>query len=185
MSKKHETPELIETLRKVFHYDPDTGKLLWNYRPVSEFLSQKEQQRWNTRYANTHIFTTNNKGYLIVGLNKVRHTVHRIVWAIHYGTWPTYQIDHINRERWDNRIENLREVTNTENQRNRSKQRNNTSGHNGIRKSINGKWEVRKCWGITHYSLGTYNNLKDAIQARKQAELTDGFSISHGNEGLR
>lgn len=49
-------------------------------------------------------------GYLIIKVKGKQFKAHRIVWFLHYGKFPLYEIDHINRNKLDNRIENLRDV---------------------------------------------------------------------------
>lgn len=175
MSRVHETPELITKLRRAMCYDPNTGVLEWKSRPEEDFPSKHEQRRWNSRHANTVISTTNNKGYLIVGMDSVRHTVHRVIWAIYYGVWPQHQIDHINGKKDDNRIVNLKAATGAENQKNRPKQKNNTSGHTGIRKLRN-LWQAR----LRDQHLGVFPSLGEAVVARNRAASASGFSSTHG-----
>ena len=55
-------------------------------------------------------------GYRYVEINGISYYSHRLIWFMHYGTWPKGQIDHINGIKDDNRIENLREATASENQ---------------------------------------------------------------------
>lgn len=73
-------------------------------------------------------------GYGRVRIARQLIPAHRIVWALHYGEWPKYSIDHINRNRADNRIENLRLAHNNQadNAQNRSKNKNNKSGFSGV-----------------------------------------------------
>lgn len=95
--------------------------------------------------------TVHKTGYICVGINKKIYYAHRIVWLLHYGIWPKGYIDHINNDKTDNRIENLRLATHKENMRNKPTPKNNTSGVKGVswhkqkRKwicgvTINGKW---------------------------------------------
>ena len=101
----------------------------------------------NDKFLKHHIGTT---GYYYVSLCKdgkaKKYKIHRLV-AIHYIPNPDNkpQVDHINRDRQDNRVQNLRWVTNKENADNRGKQKNNTSGHKNIYydKSRN-KWRFMK-----------------------------------------
>ena len=74
-----------------------------------------------------------DKGYWLVKLKGVRHYAHRYIWALFNGPiLKGLQIDHINGDKGDNRIENLRMVTQQVNQRNRTKNKNNKSGTTGV-----------------------------------------------------
>lgn len=79
-----------EEAKRIFTYDPETG-----------FVRQRGYKfaKWKT--------TT---GYIKTLYKGKRLAVHRIVWLLHKGEWPKGEIDHINRNRADNRIENLRDV---------------------------------------------------------------------------
>lgn len=72
-----------------------------------------------------------NAGYRQICINRQKYLIHRLIWCYHYGQLPT-QIDHINRERSDNRIENLRECSYSENHGNSGMSRKNTSGYKGV-----------------------------------------------------
>lgn len=80
------------------------------------------------------------------------------------------QTDHINRNKLDNRKENLRTVNNTMNQINKGLQKNNVSGYPGVSKRPNGKWWARLYYNGKMFSLGCYEKIQDAVEARKVAE---------------
>jgi hypothetical protein len=122
-------------------------------------------------------------GYIRVYFKGKRVTVHKIIWMMHNGKIPTgMQIDHINGIRNDNRLENLRLVTNKENHRNKKKPKTNTSGHIGVSwKSERNKWAASIfLGGKSGNFLGYFDNIEDAIARRKQAELEYGFHPNHG-----
>lgn len=184
MPKELPSPEL---LRKLLRYEPDTGKLFWKERPVSMFSdgyrsAEGNCNNWNAVYAGAEAFTSENgKGYRKAELLGCYLRANRVAWAIFYGAWPEGQIDHINGVRNDDRIENLRDVTVSENSRNVKMNPRNTSGYNGVSRlkgldkwmayiKINGK--------LKH--LGTHNCLTAAMVARKIAEVGEGFSARHG-----
>ena len=81
-------------------------------------------------------------GYDYVRVNKKLHRVHRLIWCMFYGYEPS-EIDHINRNRADNRIENLREVSRSQNNYNHPMRTDNTSGVRGVSwNKIKNKWRV-------------------------------------------
>jgi hypothetical protein len=107
-------------LRECFNYDPETGALRWLIRPVSHFESEYIAARINTRYTGQPI-TSTAKGYLRVAVQGKRYQVHRIIWKLMTGDEPPVVIDHIDRNRTNNRWGNLRPATLRENQMNRAR----------------------------------------------------------------
>lgn len=107
----------------------------------------------------------NGRGYLQTSIHQKIYFVHRLIWLLHYKKMP-FMIDHINGDRLDNRVENLREVTSSENSQNRSIANNNTSGIKGV------SWFAQSCkWKATimvngvHNYLGLYVDIRDAERA--------------------
>lgn len=126
--------------------------------------------------------TLNKDGYIHIIIDGIVYKAHRLIWLYHYGKWPEKLIDHVNRNKSDNRIENLREVSQQENQRHTKIQSNNTSGHCGVswNKPL-GKWRAQIMTNNKQIHLGLFNNIEDAVKARKEAEKEHNFSIYHGN----
>ena len=110
----------------------------------------------------------------------IRYSGHRLAWLMVYGRWPNEMIDHINGDRSDNRIENLREISAAENHYNLGVPKSNKSGCVGVYRSKEGNW----CAEITKHSkkvhLGTFASLLEAAEARKAAEREYGFHKNHG-----
>jgi hypothetical protein len=177
MAKK--TLPTPEELHKFLRYDPGTGLLYWRHRA-------DRAAKWNTRYAGTlALNNTSTYGYRTGCINKIAVRAHRVVWAMVHGKWPEKEIDHINGNRADNRIENLRLVSAKENRKNAQIYNSNTSGVTGVHKIIrNGNWNG--CWRAVinidgkQVFIGNFANKKDAIFARKQAERKYGFHPNHG-----
>lgn len=153
-------PELTaEYLRSVLRYDPDTGIFTWKVR-----TSPRVKVGDTTG-------SLDGNGYLQIRLQSRKHLAHRLAWLYVHGVWPKDQIDHINRIRTDNRIANLREVTNKQNLQNAGKRSNNTSGHSGVRwYRQSSKWVVVITHNYKRTHLGYFENLEDAVAARKAAE---------------
>lgn len=121
-------------------------------------------------------------GYLQVRHCGKLYLVHRIIWEMHHGEIADGdEIDHINHNKLDNRIENLRLVTRNENQMNRPMQYNNTSGVNGVDwNARNGKWRARIRVFGKEIHLGYFNNINDAKKAKHLADVKYGFHDNHG-----
>ncbi len=113
-----------------------------------------------------------NKGYIQVYVDGKNCLLHRLVFLFHHGYMPK-MIDHINGNRLDSRIENLREATSSQNQQNRKIQRNNLSGFKGaVYHPQKMKWQGRIQVNKKKFSLGYYNLAEEAHEAYKKAATT-------------
>jgi hypothetical protein len=172
-------PFSVEQARERFSYDPETGAICHRTIPGSA-----NNIAWfNRAYAGKEISYRNSDGYIKLKALGQSVSAHRLAYALYYGKWPNGQIDHINGDKADNRITNLRVVTISDNNKNKAKQRNNTSGHVGVYyvPALNA-WRARIKANGVYYDLGTHKDMADAISARKSAELDLGFHANHGRE---
>lgn len=108
-------------------------------------------------------------GYLVTSHKGVNYRLHRLAWFYVYGVWPKDSIDHINRCKTDNRISNLRECSNAENQRNVDKRVYNTSGYKGVSfVKRDNKWGARARLDGKVILLGQYKTPELASQAYQE-----------------
>ena len=122
-------------LHEILKYDPDTGIFIWKNR--SNVLPW-----WNSKHEGKIAGSIHVKGYRYILINKKSYKAHRLAWLFVYGEWPKDQIDHINMVKDDNRIENLRNANDFQNQANRPKRSTNKSGYKGVSWSkASGKWK--------------------------------------------
>lgn len=165
-----------ERARALLDYDPGTGVLTWKRQPDA-------RPQWNGLWPGRRAGCTHCHGYRIVRIDNVGYAEHRVVWLIVYGQWPKGQVDHLNHNRSDNRISNLRDASREQNARNRKKYSCNKSGHTGvIWYKASAQWEaVIRVNGYLH-NLGRYDDIEDAIAARVAAERRFGFHKNHGRE---
>lgn len=161
MNKVNSIP--IDVLRAKLSYNPETGDIV---RIGSEGVK---------------FGYVDGSRYLRGQVCGVRITCHRIAWALYYGVWPNGQIDHINHDRFDNRIANLREVSCTENLRNAKRSSRNKSGVTGVSwaKSRN-KWIAVITDQSKNINLGYFSDFDAAVAARKKAESDLGYHPNHG-----
>lgn len=158
----------MNILDDIFEYD--CGALKWKAR------------RYSNAMAGHNAGTVRPDGYLQVSLFGKTQLVHRVIWEMHNGPIPDgMEIDHINHDRLDNRIENLRIVSRQENSVNLSKRIDNTSGIVGVSWSKRmGKWRARISVNKKEISLGFFSDINDAGRARKNAEIYYNFHENHG-----
>jgi hypothetical protein len=122
-----------EILRKFLRYEPETGKLFWLPRDITFFKHEKYWKLFNTRYANKEAFASNKlSGYKSGEICKKTYLAHRIIWVMQTGQQPKNFIDHIDRNKANNRWENLREANKTQNNANRVSKPNSSSKYLGV-----------------------------------------------------
>ena len=148
-----------EELRELLHYDQETG------------IFTRKVSTSNRVKVGAVAGCPGGYGYLLISVHSRLYQAHRLAWLYMYGEWPKGQIDHLNRNRSDNRIANLRDVTQKQNLQNRSKSSTNTSGHPGVvwHKRIS-KWLAYIKHNYKQIHLGYFSILEEALSARKAAE---------------
>jgi HNH endonuclease/AP2 domain len=147
-------------------YDPATGS----------FLRKKYKNQYKP---GTDAGSLNNKGYVQVCIAGTPYKAHRVAWAIMTGEWPIYEIDHKNGQRGDNRWENLRHATKSQNQGNARKRSDNTSGFKGV-------WRHKEKWRSVvfkdrrKYHIGLFDTPEEAHAAyvKKATELHGEFACA-------
>lgn len=162
-------------LNSVFRYE--NGKLFWKERPRDHFASQRAASVWNTMCKGKRAGGERKSGYRDVCIDGVRYLEHRVIAAFHWGTLGASEVDHINGDKSDNRIENLRLCTHTENALNRPGKANGLPKHVYFSKREQ-KYKVSMRSRGQRYYLGTFDTLEQAeVVARKsRAELHGEFS---------
>lgn len=157
------------------------GILVWLPRePAGSSIGAANIRRWNARYAGLPVrLEPHIKGYLRLRLKRRWIFAHRLIWALHYGHWPTGILDHINGDKTDNLIGNLREVTPLENARNRPLHKRNTTGVSGVSDRPYGYAALIGNGGKPLH-LGTFQTFEEAVAARRKAERQLGYHPNHG-----
>lgn len=176
----------VTLLRALLSYNPDTGELIWRERGPELFKKASLAASWNRRHAGSKAFQTLYYGYMHGHIFKKHYFAHRVAWAIYHGEWPSAQIDHVNGNRSDNRIINLRDVSHSENQRNVKLRHDNKSGVPGVdwRKSQS-LWRVRVNINGKRFMVGYFKDLNSAIAARQKAQIENNYHDNHGQIRLR
>lgn len=161
-----------DTLRQLLRYEPETGKLYWKSRGEKWFSSKRSFSTWNSRFSGQEAFTAQSCGALHGCVLGVYILAHRAAWAIHYGKWPKDQIDHINHDRKDNRIENLREASASENGKNRRSRPNASSKYLGVCfDEKRNKWRAEITDMYKKKSLGRFSTEEEAATAYDLAAI--------------
>jgi HNH endonuclease len=170
-------------LLKLLRYEPESGKLYWREREPKMFSdSVRPKERlaaaWNAKCAGHEAFTALSGGYRHGAIFGDRFRAHRVIWMLRYGFDPEF-IDHINGDRADNRLCNLRNVSRSENNANLSIRKDSPHGVPGIVLMPGGRWCSRITKGGAIHHLGTFPNKDEAIAARRRAEIDMGFHANH------
>lgn len=167
----------LTLLRVFFSYNNLTGELTILNRDSKYFRLKSTYKMFNTRFGGKVVTRKDNKGYLRAHYLNKDLKVHKICWYLFYGEWPSLQIDHINGNKSDNRINNLRLATNQENCSNRFGNKNNKLNVLGVHQLKSGNYRVNIYHKGIKYDLGVFNLLEDAKKAysEKSKELRGEF----------
>lgn len=136
--------KLIEYL----DYNPDTGIFTWLKNPGIKNLVGKEAG------------CVNSIGYVNMSIFGKKYSGHRLAWFYCFREWPVYNIDHIDKNRSNNRLDNLRDVPQSLNIRN-TQTKLGQSGRRGVYKSGN-KWKAASEHYGKYVYLGTYDTIEEA-----------------------
>lgn len=156
-------PLSSDRLKQVLAYNPKTGGFKW-------------RETKGRAKAGSFAGATDAYGYRVIRVDGVLYKAHRLAWLYVHGRWPDGILDHINRAPGDNRIRNLREVSQSENMHNAK--RTSKSGVPGVRwRGDRGRWTAQIRVGYKTYALGSFATKEEAIAARQNAEKTMLLSI--------
>jgi hypothetical protein len=141
-----------ERLKELLHYCPDTGVFTWRVTRGGHVQAGR-------------VAGTLKQGYGQIMVDKKHYYAHRLAWLYTHGVWPS-MLDHINRDKLDNRIVNLREVTWSQNGQNQTSDPKNTSGYRGViwEKNRN-KWRARIQVNRKLIHIGYFDTVEDAARA--------------------
>ena len=171
MSKYAEVTPSI--LRELLDYDPNTGLFTWKARDIKWFSDKggRYTARWcqknfNNKHAGKQALTSiSDHGYNTGGILGHVFSAHRVAWAHSFGRWPETELDHINRDRQDNRLQNLRLASKTENGHNRTPR--GSSKYAGVSwYDPLQKWKAGVSKNGNFYYLGYFENEEEAARAR-------------------
>lgn len=180
----------VDLLRESVIYNEKTGEFRWRQRPIGHFgqgrpTPERRAAMWNAKYAGKLAFTSKDpRGYFRGALRGRSLYAHRAAMAILNGEWPNDQVDHINRDKSDNRIINLRIVSHSENRINTldvdlanekrrlkiEKRGNRKRTAKGIRRQSKKSWSARLTKSGKEIHLGSFYCFGEAVKARLDAE---------------
>lgn len=159
---KHKGILTVIALKDVLNYNENTGQFTWIKRPCSQAIVG-EIAGWKTEY-----------GYWRISLFHKRYAAHRLAWFYVYGEWPKKQLDHIDGNRSNNRIDNLRDAAQFDNSQNRYKpSKNNKSGFLGVHfNKYSKKWVAMIMINGKSHFLGGFKSPEMASEAYLSAKTT-------------
>ncbi len=162
-----------ERLKEVLNYDPETGYFTWTVDPNFKTSFVGKMAGWVDHY------NEGQNSYVKIMIDCHAYKAHRLAWLYMYGRMPSGHIDHLNHTGTDNRILNLRDVSQADNNRNASMRKDNKSGVVGVGRE-GSDWRAYIRHEGKQYALKRTKDFFEAVCARKSAEIKYGFHENHG-----
>lgn len=158
--------------RQLLDYDPQTGVFIWKHR-------NGVGCGWNNRCAGKIAGSVFGNGYRYLSIEGRKYKASRLAWLYVYGSWPNSDIDHIDRNIQNDSVSNLRTASKSENMRNKSYQKNNSTKLKGvINRRRYGDYGASICVNRQRTWLGIFKTPEDAHAAYVEASKN-----IHGNFG--
>lgn len=153
-----------DRLKELIHYDQETGIFTWKHRSGR-----------GGGFSGRKATCLKDGGYVVIRVDYRLYKAHRLAWLYVYGRWPEKIIDHINRNKSDNRICNLRECNHSQNCINGKRLINNQSGHRGVtyknEKHRKRQWKASIIKDGKSIHLGYFMTKEEAVIARAEANI--------------
>lgn len=152
-----------EIAKALFDYNPDTGLLTWKF--TSQSIKEGEEVGTDL---SSPISNTKYRGVVIF---RERYKVHRIIWLMQTGDWPKGDVDHIDGDGLNNKWDNLRDVTHSQNLMNAAVRSDSTSGYKGVSyDKARDRWYAYINIDGKRKMLGRHKTMQEAVNARQNAE---------------
>lgn len=158
-----------DEIMEFVNYDPETGKFIWNQRDIKWFGSYKGWAVWNNKYSGKEAGSVDFYGYRKLCLAYRHFLAHRLAWFIAHNEWPE-KLDHINGDKDDNRIVNLRIADKYQNAQNSKLKLSNKSGYKGVSK-CGKRWKAAIQSNGNIHNLGIYDTPDEAYEAYCKAAI--------------
>ncbi len=150
----------MQRLKELLRYNPFDGHFVWiQINPSAKRIKIGDR-------AGKLLY----RGYTMIGIDGRQYLAHRLAWMYMKGDWPKYHIDHINLDKSDNRWENIREATKSQNGANRRSMKNNSTGRKGLQ-FRDGKWSARITIKGKLLYLGRFDTPEEATEAYRAASI--------------
>lgn len=149
-----------ERLKALLDYDPVTGLFHWKIKPTSNVMIG-DVAGYQNQYK-----------YIVIMIDGKNYPAHRLAWLYVYGRFPKGVLDHIDRIRANNKLDNLVEATRSVNTFNARMKCNNSSGYPGVDLFHGRYWRARiGVKGDNEQNLGYFKTFEEAVAARQAAEV--------------